>query len=114
MLTIMALIVGGWGSVSTAHVMPMVLSGLIGIFIGDTALFACMNRMGPRQAGLLFSCHAVFSAILGYWLFSETWHLARLSVQLWYFLGWSLPSFLGAKAQITTTGKPCMASLLSG
>ncbi|MCV6072209.1 EamA family transporter, partial [Escherichia coli] len=54
------------------HITPMMASGLIGIFIGDTALFACLNRMGPRQAGLLFSCHAVFSTILGYFLFSES------------------------------------------
>ncbi|WP_261834175.1 DMT family transporter [Vibrio ishigakensis] len=97
MLTIMALIVGGWGSVSTAHVMPMVLSGLIGIFIGDTALFACMNRMGPRQAGLLFSCHAVFSAILGYWLFNETWHLAEIIGATLVFSGVVTAIFFGRK-----------------
>lgn len=72
MLIVMALITGGWQSVGLNQIPIMALSGLIGIFIGDTALFACFNRMGPRQAGLLFSCHAVFSAILGYFLFSET------------------------------------------
>ena len=72
MLIAMALFSGGWSTVTYEQIPPMALSGLIGIFIGDTALFACFNRMGPRQAGLLFSCHAVFSAILGYFLFSET------------------------------------------
>ncbi len=72
MLISMALFTGGWSTVAYEQIPPMALSGLIGIFIGDTALFACFNRMGPRQAGLLFSCHAVFSAILGYFLFSET------------------------------------------
>lgn len=72
MLTSIAWFMGGWATLESSHVIPMALSGLIGIFIGDTALFACMNRMGPRMAGLLFSCHAVFSAILGYWLFHET------------------------------------------
>jgi drug/metabolite transporter (DMT)-like permease len=71
-LSSMAALTGGWASVESVHITPMMLSGLIGIFIGDTALFACLNRMGPRQAGLLFSCHAVFSAVLGYFLFSET------------------------------------------
>lgn len=72
MLTTMALLSSGWSTVSFQHVAPMALSGFIGIFIGDTALFACMNRMGPRQAGLLFACHAVFSTLLGFFLFSET------------------------------------------
>ena len=60
MLTSMAWFIGGWATIESSHIIPMALSGLIGIFIGDTALFACMNRMGPRMAGLLFSCHAVF------------------------------------------------------
>ncbi|SHG11418.1 DMT family transporter [Vibrio gazogenes] len=72
MLGLFAWFTQGWATVESIHIIPMMLSGLIGIFIGDTALFACMNRMGPRQAGLLFSCHAVFSAILGYFLFQET------------------------------------------
>jgi drug/metabolite transporter (DMT)-like permease len=33
----------------------LVLSGLIGIFVGDSALFACMNRLGPRRCGILFA-----------------------------------------------------------
>ncbi len=72
LLTVMAFWGGGWSSVELAYITPMALSGIIGIFIGDTALFACMNRMGPRQAGLLFSCNAVFSAVLGYFLFAES------------------------------------------
>ncbi|MDW6002096.1 DMT family transporter [Vibrio mangrovi] len=72
MLGSLAILTSGWSTVESEHILPMMLSGFIGIFIGDTALFACFNRMGPRQAGLLFSCHAVFSAILGYFLFHET------------------------------------------
>ncbi|MCE0493498.1 DMT family transporter [Vibrio salinus] len=71
-LTFIAWISGGWSTISGENIFPMMLSGFIGIFIGDTALFACFNRMGPRQAGLLFSCHAVFSAVIGYFLFNET------------------------------------------
>ncbi|PJG58498.1 DMT family transporter [Aeromonas cavernicola] len=71
MLGGMSLFTGGWQSL-TAHALPMLaLSGLVGIFVGDTALFACMNRLGPRRSGLLFSCHALFSALLGLWLFDE-------------------------------------------
>ncbi|CAH0524453.1 DMT family transporter [Vibrio hippocampi] len=96
-LTIMAAVFGGWASIESPHILPMVLSGLIGIFIGDTALFACLNRMGPRQAGLLFSCHAVFSAILGYFLFSETmtsWELLGSSL---VFAGVATAIFFGRK-----------------
>ncbi len=80
MLSVLALITGGWATISSDIWWPMALSGLIGIFIGDTALFGCMNRIGPRRSGLLYSCHAVFSALLGIWLFSET-------LQGWRLLG---------------------------
>lgn len=92
-LTSMAMFTGGWHSVTAEHITPMMLSGLIGIFIGDTALFACLNRMGPRQAGLLFSCHAVFSAILGYFLFSESMTSMELLGSLLVFSGVVLAIF---------------------
>ncbi|MGL5325951.1 MAG: DMT family transporter [Aeromonas sp.] len=71
MLGSMSLFSGGWQTL-TANTLPLLaLSGLIGIFIGDTALYACMNKMGPRRSGLLFSSHALFSALLGLWFFNE-------------------------------------------
>ncbi|WP_375751649.1 DMT family transporter [Vibrio sp. HN007] len=96
-LSTMALISGGWFTVEFSHISPMVASGLIGIFIGDTALFACMNRMGPRQAGLLFSCHAVFSTILGYFLFSETMSGAELIGSALVFSGVLTAIFFGKR-----------------
>lgn len=96
-LTTMAIILGGWRSIESAYILPMALSGLIGIFIGDTALFACLNRMGPRQAGLLFSCHAVFSAILGYFIFAETMTLWELIGSALVFAGVATAIFFGRK-----------------
>lgn len=97
MLTGIAWLAGGWDSVDVSHIIPMALSGLIGIFIGDTALFACMNRMGPRQAGLLFSCHAVLSAILGYWVFNETLEGLELFGAILVFSGVLIAIMFGRK-----------------
>ena len=82
MLASASLVTGGWQTLTESALPLLALSGLIGIFVGDTALFACMNRLGPRRSGLLFSCHALFSALLGLWLFGE-----RLD-------GWRLPGAL--------------------
>ncbi|KJY66391.1 membrane protein [Vibrio coralliilyticus] len=98
-LASMAALTGGWATVETSAISAMALSGLIGIFIGDTALFACLNRMGPRQAGLLFSCHAVFSAILGYFLFSETMTNIELIGSALVFSGVLTAIFFGRKGQ---------------
>lgn len=71
MLWSLSLVTGGWRSLDTGMWGVMALSGLIGIFVGDTALFAAMNRLGPRRAGVLFATHAVFSALLGIWVLNE-------------------------------------------
>lgn len=95
----MAWYTGGWSSVESSAISAMMLSGVIGIFIGDTALFSCLNRMGPRQAGLLFSCHAVFSTLLGYFLFSETMSSMELLGSLLVFAGVLTAIFFGRKGQ---------------
>ncbi|WP_138512114.1 DMT family transporter [Rhodoferax bucti] len=71
MLAPVVLINGAWHSISVAQAGVLMVSGLIGIFVGDTALFASMNRLGPRRTGVLFATHALFSALLGFWVLDE-------------------------------------------
>jgi drug/metabolite transporter (DMT)-like permease len=40
------------------------LSSMIGIIIGDTFLFICLKRLGPRRQALLFSMQIPFTIIL--------------------------------------------------
>ena len=42
----------------------LALSGLIGIFLGDTLLFIALARLGPRRNHLIFTLNAPFAAIL--------------------------------------------------
>ena len=64
-----ALAGGGWKALTGESVTLLVASGLVGIFIGDTALFSCMNRLGPRRSGVLFATHSLFSVVLAWlWL----------------------------------------------
>ncbi len=71
MLAPVVVLNGAWVGINAAQAGVLVVSGLIGIFIGDTALFASMNRLGPRRTGVLFATHALFSALLGFCLLDE-------------------------------------------
>jgi drug/metabolite transporter (DMT)-like permease len=68
----MVLFTGSWQTLDLANAGLLVLSGLIGIFVGDTALFASMNRLGPRRAGVLFATHSLFSVVLAWFWLGET------------------------------------------
>ena len=67
LLAVYVLATGAWQQIDMANAGPLLLSGLIGIFIGDTLLFATLNRVGPRRSGILFALNAPIAALLG-WL----------------------------------------------
>ena len=68
---------------SSTDVLWLLLSGVIGIGIGDTAFFAALNRMGERSTLLLAETLApVFTAILAMFWISE-W----LSFYQWAAIG---------------------------
>jgi drug/metabolite transporter (DMT)-like permease len=78
LLWLAALYVGRWPELTFDAIAWLSLSSWIGILVGDTALFVCMNRLGPRRSGVLFATHALFSALFAWVFFGET---------LW---GWTL------------------------
>lgn len=71
MLAPVVVLQGSWHSISPAQAGVLMVSGLVGIFVGDTALFASMNHLGPRRTGVLFATHALFSALLGFAVLDE-------------------------------------------
>ena len=50
----------------------IILSGLVGIFIGDTALFTAMARLGPRRTGVLFATNAPMTVVIAWIWFGES------------------------------------------
>ena len=51
MLWIAAVYVGRWSELSFESIAWLSVSSWVGILVGDTALFVCMNRLGPRRSG---------------------------------------------------------------
>lgn len=62
----------GWSSIEGRELPAILLSGFIGIFVGDTALFLALNRLGPRRTAILFSMNAPLSVLLGWLLLHES------------------------------------------
>jgi drug/metabolite transporter (DMT)-like permease len=75
LLIIYVVVTATWHQLTLAMAIPLVLSGVIGIFLGDTLLFATLNRLGPRRAGILFAMNAPIAAFLGWAVLGETLNL---------------------------------------
>lgn len=72
LLGVYVLASGTWQQLNSENIGPLILSGIIGIFLGDTLLFATLNRVGPRRSGILFALNAPIAAVLGFTFLGET------------------------------------------
>jgi len=77
-LTSVATVFGDWGSLRLVDVVLLSASGMIGLLIGDAALFTAMARVGPRRTGLVFTVNAPFAAVMSVFIFGETFTLVAV------------------------------------
>ncbi|UWF60253.1 DMT family transporter [Brucella sp. 2716] len=97
LLAVYVLATGAWHQMSAENIWPLLLSGFIGIFVGDTLLFATLNRVGPRRSGILFAMNAPMTAILGWFVLGETLSLAAVAGIAITVFGVSLAIFFGKR-----------------
>ena len=53
-----------WSTINIDYLTVIIISGIIGIFIGDTLLFVALQKIGPRRNNILFSLAAPFTVII--------------------------------------------------
>ena len=64
MLIFYASVSNTWSSINIDFVITIIISGIIGVFLGDTLLFLALQRIGPRRNNILFALAAPFTIIL--------------------------------------------------
>lgn len=80
-IVLLSLIVAIWargGELSGLSALVLVVSGIIGIYIGDTLNFAAVGRLGARRAGAVFALNAPMAAGLGWLLLDEQLNLQAI------------------------------------
>lgn len=96
------LLTGRWvPAASSKEVLLLALSGLVGLTIGDLALFASFVQIGPRLAMLIMTVAPIFAALFGWIALGEA-----MGVTAW--LGMALT--LGGVAWVVME-RPAQASL---
>jgi drug/metabolite transporter (DMT)-like permease len=82
---------------------------MIGIFAGDTLLFASLNRVGPRRSSILFAMNAPIAALLGWAVLGEALPMQAVLGVIVTFFGVATAIYFGnsrsAAALETVKGK---------
>lgn len=90
---------GTFSTLPAEELAPVILSGLTGIALGDTALFATLTRLGPRRTMILFSMNAPISTLLGFWWLGEVLTFLELAGSLVTIAGVVLAIAFGNRSE---------------
>ena len=69
---------GFWREFTGTSIQTLMISGLIGIFLGDTALFDSLGRLDSSRSAVIFALNAPRTVFPGWFLFKE--HLGALTL----------------------------------
>ncbi|MBY6260442.1 EamA family transporter [Azospirillum sp. 412522] len=70
-LLVATTLLGGWQTLDAGAALTLALSGLLGIVVGDMALFWSLSRLGPRRNVVIYAANAPLTALLAYALLGE-------------------------------------------
>jgi len=76
-----------WETINQEFLVTILLSGIIGIFLGDTLLFIALQKIGPRRNNVLFSLAAPFTVVLNIIFLNEIMSLINLIGCIIVFFG---------------------------
>ena len=87
MLIIYTTIIDTWSTINIDYLNIIIISGIIGIFLGDTLLFVALQKIGPRRNNILFSLAAPFTVLLNIFFLNEKMSLINLIGCFSVFIG---------------------------
>jgi len=76
-----------WETINLEFLITIIVSGIIGIFLGDTFLFVALQKIGPRRNNILFSLAAPFTVILNIIFLKQIMSLNQLMGCFIVFVG---------------------------
>lgn len=109
-----ALLTGSWQTLGLHAVLILILSAIIGVFLGDTLLYATLKRLGPRRTGILFTTNAPMTVIVGYFFLGESLPLATTAGCFLIMIGVMMAVFCGRSSLPKHTFEQVQGSLASG
>ncbi|WP_245593578.1 DMT family transporter [Azospirillum halopraeferens] len=72
-------VLGGWETLTARDAALLALSGVVGIVMGDVALFWSLSRLGPRRNAVVYATNAPMTALLGWAALGEGFAVTTLA-----------------------------------
>ena len=113
-LSLIGLLVGGWGTVESGDWVPLAISGFVGLALGDAALFEAFARLGPRRTGMLFTANAPIAAVVSAIIFEEEFGFLGVLGTIFVVAGVSLAIAYGTRPGQSHTWEEVRGSLWVG
>ena len=114
MLILYTTIISTWQTIDLQYLNIIILSGIIGIFLGDTLLFMALQKIGPRRNNILFSLAAPFTVILNISFLGINMSLVNLLGCFIVFVGVVIAISLGADKSSEHRWEKIQGSLIVG
>ena len=87
MLICYTTLIDTWNTINFDYLNTILISGVIGIFLGDTLLFMALQKIGPRRNNILFSLAAPFTVLLNIFILNKEMSSINLIGCFIVFLG---------------------------
>lgn len=87
MLILYTTAIDTWKTIELDLLNIIILSGVIGVFFGDTLLFIALQKIGPRRNNILFALAAPFTILLNIFFLKQNMTLIQLIGCFTVFIG---------------------------
>ena len=107
-------IIDTWETISFEYLNIILISGIVGIFLGDTLLFMALQKIGPRRNNILFSLAAPFTVLLNIFFLKEQMSFINLLGCFVVFMGVVIAISYGSETNNNHRWEKVEGSLILG
>ena len=114
MLIAYTTMINTWATVHFEYLNIIIISGIIGIFLGDTFLFIALQKIGPRRNNILFSLAAPFTVLLNIFFLKKQMSAENLLGCFVVFIGVVIAVAFGSNKKVDHRWETIQGSIIVG
>jgi len=114
MLIAYTTMINTWATVDFEYLNIIIISGIIGIFLGDTFLFIALQKIGPRRNNILFSLAAPFTVLLNIFFLKKQMSAENLLGCFVVFIGVVIAVAFGSNKKVDHRWETIQGSIIVG